>query len=164
MCTHSTIKRKSRCLRISALVLFLLLLQGCSFVNELLLVNASSETIVVRWRHGSKSDVRHSVRPVCYKANIVNDESEISSDTAKFYCRKEGDTLWYAEVPPNSALVLGSDHNQDLSKSEIKDRFAGQLGHLSILSPNDASFNCAGPGCSPSFRAERKARAVMIYR
>lgn len=164
MFKHSMIQRKSRSLMISALAVFTLLLQGCSFVNELLLVNVSSDTIVVRWRHGSKSDVQNSARPICYKASVMNDDVEVSGDTAKFYCRKEGDSLWYAEVPPNSALVLGSDLNQDLAKNEIRDRFVGELEHLSILSPNDASFQCSGKGCSPSFRSVRKARAVMIYR
>jgi hypothetical protein len=160
----STINGKSRSLIISALAVFTILLQGCSFVNELLLVNASSGTIVVRWRYGSKTAVTNSARPSCYKASYVKDELEISNDTAGFYCRTEGDSLWYAEVPPNSALVLGADLNQDLTKTEERDRFVRELDRLSIFSPNDASFTCSGNSCSSSFHPVRKARAVMIFR
>ena len=164
MFTHSTIQRKSRSLMISALAVFMLLLQGCSFVNELFILNETGNTIVVRWRFGSATSLKSSGRPKCYKTTVNGDEVHIGSDTLQCYSRIEGDSIWYAEVPANGALIIGSGLNQDLTQSEIRNAFVSRLEVLNIVTPNDKTFSCQGISCASHFEASGKSRAVLRFR
>lgn len=164
MFTQTLVQRKSRSLMISALAVFMLLLQGCSFVNELFIFNETGDTIVVRWRFGSKNSLLNSGKPRCYKATVSGDEVHIGSDTVKFYCRTEGDSVWYAEVPASAALTVGTGLNQDLTQSNIRNEFVSRLEVLDIVTPNDKSFSCQGTVCSPHFVAIGKSRAVHRFR
>jgi len=148
----------------SALAVFILLLQGCSFVNELFILNETQDTIVVRWRFGSKTSLMNSGTPRCYKATVNGDEVRISTDTMKFYCRMEGDSVWYAEVPASAALVAGSGLNQDLTQSVIRNEFVSRLEVLNIITPNDRTFSCQRTVCSLHFVALGKSRAVHRFR
>ncbi len=130
------------------------LLQGCSFLNEILVVNSTSEVIVVRWRFGDKANLKANGSPHCYKAIVSGDRCEIKSDTLAFYCRLEGDSVWYAEIPASGALVVGKGLNQDFTDKVTRDGFVGKLEYLKILTANDKEFSCNGSSCTSSFTAD----------
>jgi hypothetical protein len=144
--------------------LALLFLQGCSFVNELLIVNGSRETIVVLWRFGDKSALKLNGRPRCFQAIINGDKCEIKSDTLKYYCRIEGDSVWYAELPASGALAVAEGLNQDLTNDAIRNDMVSRMQFLKILTPNDKEFSCSGNSCASSYTSISKARAILLFR
>ncbi|HTF04631.1 MAG TPA: hypothetical protein VK826_11430 [Bacteroidia bacterium] len=80
----------------------------------------------------------------------------------KVYARPEGDSVWYAELPSNCALVIANDVNLNLRNEVSCKAFLRGLRKMEVLSPNDANFTCADTLCYSRLITLGKARGGFV--
>ena len=135
---------------------------GCSFLTELFVFNKSKHTVAVRFSFEPRSRSEEGASLTAYKITGWNNNLPEIGDTVKVYARPEGDSVWYAELPSNCALVIASDLNLDLQNEVSCKQFLCGLIKLEVLSPNDANFTCADTLCYSRLITLGKARGGFV--
>lgn len=131
---------------------------GCSWRNEIYIFNFKPHPLVVRLDiRGSRE---YADRPAVSILRRENNEV-VLGDTVTSYRRKE-DSLWYFELPPRSALLIGLLHNRNPEKEADCRTFTDSIRYLQMLSPDDASLTCTGKACYSLLRRFRGGMAGFV--
>lgn len=149
------------------LLLFLLplILTGCSWLSELLLVNNTNETVVVRFSFNDSTCPQCDFHPKAYNIDKWNSDSVPSfGDTTSIVWRIESDSIYYVELPANKALVLAEDMNLDFGYEDHLARILNMVKKLEVLSPNDSVLSCSGVDCAATLIRYSRARAGIPVR
>jgi len=136
------------------------LFSGCSWLNELLVFNASGSEVVIRYSQVVNYNMSNVItRPHAYKISAWENGVTQLGDTIKIVSRVENDTMWYVELPANTALALVESMNKDLRTDTACKDMLLQIRYLQVDKPNDAVFICRGSNCFPNLVKISRARA-----
>jgi hypothetical protein len=150
--------------RLLPLLLILPLMTGCSWLSELLLINSSNETAVVRFTFTDPDCSDCEFHPKAYKVERWSTDSmPYMGDTIALVSRMESDSTWYVELPKGTALVLAQGVNADMRSSEEVSGMLKKMKTLEVLMPNDGTIICHGEECSSRVKHFSRARAGIIF-
>jgi hypothetical protein len=140
-----------------------LLLSGCSWISELMLFNRSDVKVKVWFRYGTGYTGNAIIPPHAYTITAWENDVPVLGDTAAVHSLLEGDSLWYVELPPQTAVVLSQSTNENFEDQLECRMILNQLQVLKVLGPNDTIFTCARTGCLPRLKVMNRARAGIVY-
>lgn len=142
-----------------------LLLTGCSWISEILVVNKSKHTAAVTFTYGKYDCPNCEFVPTVYRVERwQNDSIPVFGDTVSVYWRTNADSTWYVELKSGQALVISEGLNADMRIDDhVRLLLTDQL-KLRIVMPNDANIICSGDSCFPEIHKFSRARSGIIIR
>ncbi|TND00585.1 MAG: hypothetical protein FD123_4347, partial [Bacteroidetes bacterium] len=97
--------------RLAVPVLLSLFFSGCSWLNQVYIFNRSKHDVVVHYAVGGNS---FPGKAYAFKIDSWSAKNITLGDSIKVYSRKEEGGVFYFELPPQTALLIGEMMNKDL--------------------------------------------------
>lgn len=141
-----------------------IVLQSCSWVAEVLVVNNTTSTAKVTFSFRD-NNAGATYRPKIYKVERwTADSTPVVFDTTSVILRQQNNSTWYVELPPGNALVIAEGLNLDLRDDEQLKTLLNQSSSLQVVMPNDSIMTCDGDACLPEVQKFARGRAGIILK